>query len=46
MTKEQEVKDYMIKHLPDYYDYLRIPGISAQGKGIDETVKWLTDKFT
>ena len=46
MTKEQEVKNYMIKHLPDYYDYLRIPGISAQGKGIDETVKWLTDKFT
>ncbi|HLQ40433.1 MAG TPA: M20/M25/M40 family metallo-hydrolase [Tetragenococcus sp.] len=46
MTKEQEVKDYMIKHLPDYYVYLRIPGISAQGKGIDETVKWLTDKFT
>lgn len=46
MTKEQEVKDYMMQHLPDYYDYLRIPGISAQDTGIDETVQWLTDKFT
>ncbi|GBG93759.1 acetylornithine deacetylase / succinyl-diaminopimelate desuccinylase [Ligilactobacillus salitolerans] len=45
MTKEQQFKDYVMDRLPEYYDYLRIPGVSAQGTGIDATVDWLKNKF-
>lgn len=45
MAQEEQFKQFMLEHLEEYYDYLRIPSISAQNKGIDKTVAWLEDKF-
>lgn len=45
MTEEEKIAGFVTADLPNLFDYLRIPSISAQNKGIPETVTWIVDKF-
>ncbi|KRL99071.1 M20/M25/M40 family metallo-hydrolase [Liquorilactobacillus satsumensis] len=39
------IEAFVEEELPSLFDYLKIPSISAQNKGIDKTVAWIVDKF-
>lgn len=43
--KREEIEQFALDDLPNVEDYLRIPSISAQNKGIKETSNWLVNKF-
>jgi acetylornithine deacetylase/succinyl-diaminopimelate desuccinylase-like protein len=39
------IETYAENKLPELFDYLRIPSISAQNKGIEQTVNWIITKL-
>lgn len=45
MSRQTEVEQFAVDYLPKLEDYLRIPTISAQNKGIRKTVDWVKDAF-
>ncbi|MCI1985100.1 MAG: M20/M25/M40 family metallo-hydrolase [Lactobacillus sp.] len=46
MSRRTEVEQFAVDYLPELEDYLRIPTISAQNKGIRQTVEWVKAAFT
>lgn len=46
MSRQAEIEQFAVDDLPNQEDYLRIPTISAQNKGIPETVAWVKAAFT
>ncbi len=43
--QQEEVEQYALDNLDNVTDYLRIPSISAQNKGINETNEWIMKQF-
>lgn len=43
--QQKEVEQYALDNLDNVTDYLRIPSISAQNKGINETNEWIMKQF-
>ncbi|MFT8493470.1 M20/M25/M40 family metallo-hydrolase [Liquorilactobacillus satsumensis] len=46
MIEKQKLKAFAERELDSFSDYLRIPSISAQNSGINETVAWLQETFS
>lgn len=43
--EQAAVEQFAMDYFPEVAPYVKIPSISAQGKGINETVAWIKDKF-
>lgn len=46
MTEHEAIEQFALDYLPSLEDYLRIPTISAQNKGIRKTVDWVKKAFS
>ena len=46
MLNQQEINKFVSANLKNVTHYLEIPSVSAQHRGIDETVAWISDQFT
>jgi acetylornithine deacetylase/succinyl-diaminopimelate desuccinylase-like protein len=44
-NEKTAIETYVENKLPELFDYLRIPSISAQNKGIKQTVTWIVNSF-
>ena len=45
MNEQKSIEEFALSYLPSLEDYLRIPTISAQNKGIRKTVDWVKQAF-
>ena len=45
MNEQKSIEEFALAYLPSLEDYLRIPTISAQNKGIRKTVDWVKQVF-
>jgi acetylornithine deacetylase/succinyl-diaminopimelate desuccinylase-like protein len=45
MSTREEIEQFAEDYMPEVTDYVRIPSISAENKGIAETAAWLEDAF-